>query len=165
MPASSLERRVLGLTGPCHLRTPALGRGAVVRALALALLAGGHGLARAADVPTCRQLRQQRQALTTLALEREIALARTVRAQLCPQLAARAEVANARDLQFAPIDYAAWSRCRLQAERSLAASHPVLYRNLRGFPFYSRAGAVLAGQADGLLTGLEGKECQGQVVP
>jgi hypothetical protein len=130
--------------------------------LALVLVVGGQGMALAADSLPCRELRQKQEAMTTSALEWEIDLARSIRARLCPQLAARAVVANARDLQFAPIDYGAWSRCRLQAERSLAATHPVRYRNRQGFPFYSREGAVLAGQADGLLGGLEGRGCQGE---
>ncbi len=130
-----------------------------VRLLALAVLLGCHGLARAADLQSCRQLREQRNALTTAAMEREIALVRAIREQLCPTLAGRAEVANARDLRFAPIDYAAWSRCRLQAERTLAGSRPVLYRNRVGFPFYTPAGAGLAGQADGLAATPNGRAC------
>ncbi|MFN7678965.1 MAG: hypothetical protein ACK5QW_10300 [Cyanobacteriota bacterium] len=131
-----------------------------VRLLALPLLLACHGLARAADLQTCRQLRERRNAITTAALEREMALVRATRFDLCPTLAERAELANARNLRFAPIDDGAWSRCRLQAEQRLASCHPVLYRNWMGFPFYTPEGAGLAGQADGVAATPDGSLCK-----
>jgi hypothetical protein len=100
--------------------------------IALALLVSWCGWSQAADQATCRQLRQQREALATAAMEQEIALVRTIRSHICPTLAAQAEVANARDGQYSPIDYGAWGRCRLRAERQLEASHSVLYRSKQG---------------------------------
>jgi hypothetical protein len=125
----------------------------------LSLLAMFSAVARAVDGEECRWLRQQRDGLATAAMEQEIALARTLRGRLCPNLAARAEVANARDGQFSPIDYSAWSRCRVEAERQLEASRPVRYRNSQGFTFYTESGARLARQADGRLTLLKARKC------
>jgi len=48
------------------------------------------------------------------------------------------------------MDYAAWSACRLKAERALEASQPVLYHNRHRFAFYTLQGAALARQADDL---------------
>lgn len=81
-------------------------------------------------------------------MEKELALVRQLRAGICPDLAARAEGANARDDQYTPIDYAAWSRCRQRAERQLVASQRVWFRNKQGFMFYTPEGAALAQQAD-----------------
>lgn len=125
----------------------------------MALLAIVGGVARAADGEECRWLRQQRDGLATAAMEQEIALARTFRGRLCPNLAARAEVANARDGLFSPIDYTAWSRCRLEAERQLEANRPIRYRNSQGFTFYTESGASLARQADERLTLLKAQHC------
>ena len=134
-------------------------KGGSIAALALSLLAMCSAVARAADGGECRWLRQQRDGLATAAMEQEIALARALRGRLCPNLAARAEVANARDGQFSPIDYSAWSRCRVEAERQLEASRPLRYRNSQGFTFYTEPGARLARQADERLTLLKAQKC------
>lgn len=127
--------------------------------LVWALLAALSGGARAAEGGECRWRRQQRDALASAAMEQEIALARTLRGRLCPDLAARAEEANAKDGRYGPIDYGAWSRCRLQAERQLEASRPVHYRNSQGFTFYTSEGAILARQADEHLRDLQERHC------
>jgi hypothetical protein len=116
-------------------------------------------MARAAGVEECRWLRQQRDALASAAMEQEIALARTLRQRLCPDLARRAEGANARDDHYTPIDYAAWNKCRLAAERRLEASHAVRYRNSQGFTFYTAAGGTLARQADELFARYKEAQC------
>ncbi len=85
-----------------------------------------------------------------MAMQQEVALARLYRERLCPALSAQAELANARDGVYSPMDYAAWSACRLKAEHALEASQPVRYRNLHRFTFYTLQGATLARQADDL---------------
>jgi hypothetical protein len=125
----------------------------------LALVAGFSGVARAEDGADCRWLRLQRDALASAAMEQELALARLFRARLCPKLSSLAEGANARDGAYAPIDFAAWSRCRQEAEWRLEASHPVRYRNSKGFTFYTAEGASLARQADEIWTRRRARNC------
>ncbi|MFN7629811.1 MAG: hypothetical protein ACK5R2_00800 [Cyanobacteriota bacterium] len=124
------------------------------------LLLGLGGLAHAADVQACRELRQRREALASRAMEQELALVRTIRGRLCPRLAMQAEGANARDGRFTPINYAAWNRCRLEAERELEATHPIRYRNRQRFTFFTVAGADLAAQADQLMAQWQALGCQ-----
>ena len=140
-----------GGMGSRHTDVRATGRQALFLLLLLLLVAGFRTVAWAGDGADCRWLRQQRDALASAAMEQELALARTIRGRLCPDLAARAEGANARDGAYAPLDFAAWSRCRQEAERRLEASHPVRYRNSQGFTFYTAEGASLARQADALV--------------
>ncbi|MEB3335415.1 MAG: hypothetical protein VKP70_10575 [Cyanobacteriota bacterium] len=117
------------------------------------------GWCRADDAVNCRQLRQQRAALATAAMEKEIAQVRAIRGRLCPNLAAKAEVANARDGQYGPMDYGAWAHCRLRAEQALAASHSVLFRNGHGMAYYTREGADLARQAEDMGAALRANSC------
>ena len=128
-------------------------------AIVLAVVLSCGGMAGAATGEECWQLRQERDGVATASMEQELALARAIRKRLCPELSARAEVANARDGRFTPIDYGALGRCRLEAERQLEAGHPVLYRNSQGFTFYTAAGAALARQADQRLTVLKARSC------
>jgi hypothetical protein len=116
----------------------------------LTLLVMHQGVACAADAGECRRMRNERDRLAADAMEREVALTRRYRERLCPELSSQAELANARDGVYAPIDFAAWSACRRRAERALEASQPVRYRNLHGFTFYTLQGAALARQADDL---------------
>ena len=88
-----------------------------------------------------------------------MALARWFRERLCPRLSVQAEQANARDGVYVPMDYGAWSRCRLEAERQLERSHPVRYRILQGFTFYTQQGANLARQADDLTRQRQAMAC------
>ena len=125
-----------------------------------AWLIGFAGLAQAGDLQGCRELRQRRDALASRAMEQELALVRTFRGRICPRLAKQAEGANARDRQFIPINYAAWSNCRKEAERQLEATHSVRYRNRQGFTFYTAAGAALAVQADQLSKTWEDQGCR-----
>jgi len=120
------------------------------------------GLAQAGDLQSCRQLRTQRDGLASAAMEQEMALVRSVRAGICPDLARQAEAANARDLGYAPakaFDYAEWSRCRQDAEHRLKGSQPLRYRNQQGFVFYTHQGAHLAARADQLSSSLQASEC------
>jgi hypothetical protein len=94
-------------------------------------------------------------------MEQELALSRWFRGRICPNLSAQAEQANARDGVYSPMDYAAWSRCRLEAERMLEASQPVRYRNLQGFIFYTPQGASLARDADKLARQRQAGICPG----
>lgn len=114
------------------------------------LLLGWNGDLQAADLRSCRLLRDTRDQLVTSAMEQEIALVRRFRSRICPRLAAQAEVANANDGQYAPMDYASWSRCRLEAERQLEKTFAPRFRNAKGFMFYTERGADLAEQADRL---------------
>ena len=123
---------------------------------------GIPGVVQAADLQACRQLRIQRDGLATAAMEREIALVRSLRDRICPALARQAESANARDLGYSPLesfDYSAWNRCRQEAEGELRASQPSRYRNQRGFVFYTHQGARLAEQADQVSATLEASNC------
>ncbi|MEY4353634.1 MAG: hypothetical protein RLZZ609_1875 [Cyanobacteriota bacterium] len=126
----------------------------------LVLLLGLGGRAHAADVQACRELRQRREALASRAMEQELALVRTIRGRLCPRLALQAEGANARDGRFTTINYAAWNRCRLEAERKLEATHPIRYRNRQRFTFFTVAGADLAAQADQLMAQWQAQGCE-----
>lgn len=122
-------------------------------------LVGMAGMAHGADLQACRELRQQRDSLASRAMEQELVLVRTVRSRLCPDLAQHAQGANARDLQFTSIDYAAWNRCRLEAERQLEAAHRIRYRNRQGFTFFTADGATLASQADELSRQWKAEGC------
>lgn len=114
---------------------------------------------------SCQALRERRDQLAQGAMQAEVALSQDLRQRLCPRqeaLAARAQ-AGAAEPPAAPrlerdseegVDYAAYIRCRRQAEAELRRSRPVLYRNQRGFPFYAEQGASLARQADGLQSRL-----------
>ncbi|MEB3304680.1 MAG: hypothetical protein VKL58_00530 [Cyanobacteriota bacterium] len=140
-------------------RGPAEGRHGLL--LLLALIVGSSVRALAADNEECRVLRLQREALGTAAMEQEVALARTAQQHLCPDLAARAAGANALDGIYKPIDFGAWIRCRVEAERRLEQSHPVRYRNSQNFTFYTAEGASLARQADDLRRRWDAKGCPG----
>lgn len=128
----------------------------------------------AADLETCRPLREQRNALAEAAMREEIALARTMRERVCPALSRRAEAANANASASTnsgsapdpagapdapPIDYAALLRCREQAERLLEQEHRLLYRNRLGFTYYTATGASLARQADAVARRMEAEGC------
>lgn len=93
-------------------------------------------------------------------MEQELVLVRTFRSRMCPELAQQAEGANARDLQFTPIPYAAWNRCRQRAERQLEATHSIRYRNRQGFTFFTVEGAALAAQADQLTLRWKAQGCE-----
>jgi hypothetical protein len=95
-------------------------------------------------------------------MEQEISLVRSERARICPDLARQAEAANARDLGYVSaetFDYAAWTRCRQEAEQGLRASHQALHHNHQGFAFYTQKGARLAEQADQLSASLKASDC------
>lgn len=144
--------------GPIRFGFP-LGRQGL--SVLVALVVGWGVGAQAADEGECRALRQQRDALATAAMEHELALARRFRERLCPDLAARAEGANAVDGIYGSIDFGAWSRCRVEAERRLEQSHRVRYRSSQGFTYYTPEGAALARQADELRGRREAKGCSG----
>lgn len=127
--------------------------------LALALLTTCAGEVQAADPEACRVLRARRDALATRAMEEELALVRTFRNRICPRLARQAERANARDQRYEPLDYASWNQCRLEAERQLERSRPVLHRNRQAFTFYSKVGAELAEQADRISAAMKAQGC------
>ncbi|MFN9635965.1 MAG: hypothetical protein ACK55D_04550 [Synechococcaceae cyanobacterium] len=130
-------------------------------ALAGAVAGGLAWPARAAEA--CRALKEQRDGLARQAIQAEFSLLHGLRQQLCPQQEALAtgEQAPAPDpLKGPQLDYGAYIRCRQQAEAQLQRSRAVLYRNRRGFPFYTAAGARLARQADGLQPRLE-RQCGG----
>jgi hypothetical protein len=125
-------------------------------------LASIPGFTQASDLQACRLLRSQRDGLAFGAMDQEIALVRSIRARICPDLAREAEAANARDLGYArseAFDYAAWNRCRLKAEEGLRGSQPSRYRNQQGFVFYTPQGARLAEQADHLSASLKASDC------
>lgn len=162
-----LEGRSLGLATP--RLSPALpppirvshpiGRRGLI--LLVALVVGWSLGGQAAAEEDCRALRLRRDALASAAMEQEIALARTFRERLCPDLAERAEGANALEGDDRPLDFGAWSRCRVEAERQLEQSHRVRYRNSQGFTFYTPRGAALARQADGVSRRRETMGCVG----
>jgi hypothetical protein len=129
--------------------------------LLLAVILGSSVRALAAEQEECHALRLQRDALASAAMEQEVALARTIQQRLCPDLAARAAGANALDGIYRPIDFGAWSRCRVDAERRLEQIHSVRYRNAQGFTFYTAEGASLARQADAVRKLRESKGCPG----
>jgi hypothetical protein len=118
-----------------------------------------NGFSQAADLEACRKLRQQRDLMASQAMEQEIALVRAYRIRLCPQLATLAEGANARDQEYGSLDYAAWNRCRREAEQQLEATTHQLYRNRQRFTFYTADGAALARQADQLSEDLHAQGC------
>lgn len=96
------------------------------------------------------------------AMDQEIALVRSIRERICPDLARQAEAANARDLGYVLLDsfdFAAWNRCRHEAEQGLRGSKPTRYRNQKGFLFYTQQGAGLAEQADQLSLLLKASGC------
>ena len=110
------------------------------------------------STPDCRPLREQRDRLAAEAMQAEIALLHGIRQRLCPHQEALAVEANALaagQAGGAQLDYAAYIRCREQAEAELQQSRPVLYRNRRGFTYYTQTGADLAREADGLEERLE----------
>jgi hypothetical protein len=110
------------------------------------------------SAPDCRPLREQRDQLAGAAMQAEIALLRGIRQRICPSQEAIAVEANAlaaSQAGGAPLDYTAYIRCREQAEAQLQRSRPVLYRNRRGFTYYTQTGADLAREADGLQERLE----------
>jgi hypothetical protein len=146
------------LPGPIRESHPSGRRGLSVL---VALVVGWGVGAQAADEGECRALRQQRDALATAAMEQELALARLFREHLCPDLAVRAEGANALDGIYRSIDFGAWSRCRVEAERRLEQSHRLRYRNSQGFTYYTPEGAALARLADELRRRREAKGCSG----
>lgn len=118
-----------------------------------------NGLSQAADLEACRELRQQRDLVASQAMEQEITFVRTFRVRLCPQLATLAERANARDQEYGSMDYAAWNRCRREAEQKLEATTRLLYRNRQRFTFYTADGAALARKADQLSEDLHAQGC------
>jgi hypothetical protein len=129
--------------------------------LLLAVIAGWSLGGQAVEEEECLALRVQRDALASTAVEQEVALARTFQERLCPDLAARAAGANALEGVYKPIDFGAWRRCRVEAERQLEQSHPVRFRNSRGFTFYTEKGASLARQADQVQRRREARGCPG----
>ena len=102
----------------------------------------------AAEQNPCRSLKDQRDNLSAQAMAAEIALARKYREQICPELAAQAEHANANEGSSQVIDYAALIACRKKAETRLEKSNKVIYRNRLSFTFYTTKGAALAKEAD-----------------
>jgi hypothetical protein len=115
-----------------------------------AVLAGGLIGPAAAD-EVCRALQEEWDQLTRQAMKAEIALLHGLRLRLCPEQEALATGAHALapdQASSAQIDYAAYIRCRQQAEAQLQRTRPVLYRNQRSLPFYTAEGARLARQAD-----------------
>ena len=108
--------------------------------------------------PDCWQLREQRDRLGVQAMQAEIALVISLRRQLCPREEAAAERAHAgegspeaaTEETSTGLRYEAYIHCRQQAELRLRRSQPVLFRNGRGFVFYTEAGARLARAAEAL---------------
>lgn len=118
-------------------------------------------LAQPLGLVECRGLRERRNQLAAEAMQAEIALVLATRRRLCPQQEALAEQAHAGgetgrgegDDQTSPavradLDYSAYLQCRNRAEQLLRRSRVILYTNLRGFTFYTLAGARLAREAD-----------------
>jgi hypothetical protein len=128
--------------------------------LVVVLLTVFSGLAWAATLEECRQLRQRRDSLAVRAMEEELQLVRAFRAKRCPALSTQAEGANANDQRFTPINYASWNTCRREAERELEASQKVRHRNRQGFTFYTSSGAELARQADQVAATMMAQTCQ-----
>lgn len=115
--------------------------------LAAALLVLG-GVAQAAPVSLCRPWREERDSLAQQAMAAEIGLVQQTRQRLCPQLERQASAANADQRDYGPIDYQALIDCRHRAEAVLRTNKAVLYRNDRGFLFYTAEGARLARRSD-----------------
>lgn len=124
------------------------------------LLALGPTAALAADPNRCQALRQEHDALAAQAMAAEIALARQVRAQICPALQRQVEQANGTGEALEPLAISAWIHCRQRAEAALERHNPILYRNPQGFPYYSSSGAALAAQAEQRRATLALEPCQ-----
>ena len=131
-----------------------------LRALLVVLIASMAPLASwAADLDVCHGLKAERDRLAAEAMQAEIALVRRYRERLCPALEQQAQAANANSQVFQAFDYAAFIRCRRQAEQMLERNHRLLYRNRQGFTFYTAAGASLARQADQARQQLASRDC------
>ncbi|MEB3168586.1 MAG: hypothetical protein VKK97_07605 [Synechococcaceae cyanobacterium] len=101
----------------------------------------------------CQALQVQRDQLARQSVQAEVALLHRVRQRLCPvqeALATEAVSPASGQTSEPQLDYAAYIHCREQAEQDVQRSRPMLYRNLRGFTFYTGEGARLAEQADQL---------------
>lgn len=115
-------------------------------------------LAPAQASPTCQALRDQRDQWAEQAMHAELSLVHEVRLRLCPHeedLAVQANALSSEPPASTPLNYTAYIQCRQRAEALLQRSRPVLYRNQRGFTYYTPAGAGLARQADALLGPIE----------
>ena len=136
-------------SGASSASTRLLRQAARLVAVLLSLLAAAH----AGSAPPCQALSEQRDQRAREAMGAEIALLHTLRLRLCPHEEAQAAHANALSPAgpaAEPLDYERYIQCRRQAEHWLESSRPVLYRNRRGFTFYSADGARRAREADGL---------------
>lgn len=110
--------------------------------------------AQAAAQPDCIARGTKHEQLAREAMQAEIALLHRIRLELCPRDEALAVQSNALDAsanRSELLDYDAYVRCRRTAETRLERSRPVLYKNRRGFTYYTAAGARLAREADALL--------------
>ena len=126
---------------------------------ALAVLLASPALA--ADA--CQNLQAQRDQLARQSMQAEVALLHRVRERLCPVQEASATQAvspgaGPGQTSGPQLDYAAYIRCREQAELNVQRSRPMLYWNQRGFTFYTAEGARLAQQADQLQRQLQ-RQC------
>ena len=126
---------------------------------ALLLIVMLLGPVRAAELPACQPLREQRDAAASQAMEAEIALVHRYRLRRCPSLTRQADAANALDRQFTAIDFNALLACRRDAELALERHERVLYRNRLSFSFYTAKGASLARDADARSLELRAKGC------
>lgn len=119
----------------------------------LPLLMGAGSLRVDTD---CTTFQNQRDQLSTQALQAEISLVLNIRRRLCPQEESLAEQDNANlngkgsRNSAADLDYGAYIRCRQQAELLLRRTRPVLYRNQQAFLYYTPEGARLARESDEL---------------
>lgn len=154
---------------------------ASLASLLLAALLPLQALARPLGLEECRDLRARRDQLATEAMQAEISLVLATRRRLCPELEAVAEQANANTIHHdidtngaddqagadtgdpsalkgrvvpPDFDYLAYLQCRRRAEELLRHSRTVLHTNLRGFTFYTLAGARLARDADAVQRSL-----------
>jgi hypothetical protein len=103
--------------------------------------------------PDCLALKGQRDQLARRAMTAEITLLHAFRQRLCPSDEERASQSNALasgTTAREPFNYEAYIRCREKAEIQLQHTRPVLYRNVRGFSFYTPEGSRLAREADGV---------------
>jgi hypothetical protein len=119
-------------------------------------------LAPALAATECRALRDRRDQLSRAAMQAEIDLVQATRRQLCPAQELLAEQADADDGEpraDTELDFSAYIRCRQQAEARLQRTRPILYRNQRGFLYYTSEGARLATAADALREQIE-RSCQ-----
>lgn len=117
-------------------------------------LVQGAGTTHAAPPPDCAALKGERDTLASQAMQAEIALVTSTRAQICPRVEHQAELANSH-LNAGRLNLEAFIRCRQQAEAKLQRSRPVLYTNQRGFSFYTAEGSRRAREADALQTDLD----------